>query len=94
MTGRGHPPSPCISRRMPASLRLVATPRVAGDSEDENLSDLSDVEVSQYLLSAEESQMKETVWTQMNQEYLDAQAIKGAQQAAAAEVCCPPTGAA
>lgn len=61
-------------------------PVPAGDSEEEDLSDLSDVEVSQYLLSAEESKMKETVWTQMNQDYLDAQAIKLAQQAAAAQV--------
>lgn len=69
--------------------RLIFLAVAAGDSEDEDLSELSDVEVSQYLLSAEESKMKETVWTQMNQDYLDAQAIKGAQQAAAAQVRCP-----
>lgn len=57
----------------------------AGESSEEGLSDMSDVEVCQYLLSAEESALKETVWTQMNQDYLDAQAIKQAHQAAAAQ---------
>ena len=57
----------------------------AGEASDEGLSDMSDVEVCQYLLSAEESALKETVWTQMNQDYLDAQVIKHAHQAAAAQ---------
>lgn len=47
---------------------------------------MSDVDVDDCLLNPQETMLKERVWTEMNADYLDAQAIKVAQRAAAAQV--------
>ena len=65
-----------------------ATAAGGSEGEGEEEGDLSDMDVDDCLLSAEETALKERVWTEMNADYLDAQAIRTAQRAAAAEVCC------
>ncbi|KAG9133125.1 hypothetical protein Leryth_023960 [Lithospermum erythrorhizon] len=52
--------------------------------DEDNLSDIDDVEVNLYLHSEEESHFKKIIWEEMNKEYLEEQAAKQAAAAAAA----------
>ncbi|CAA6668715.1 unnamed protein product [Spirodela intermedia] len=53
--------------------------------DEESLSDIDDIEVSGYLHSEEEKQLKKIIWEKMNKEYLEEQAAKEAASAAAKE---------
>ncbi|KAJ9512588.1 hypothetical protein QJQ45_018910 [Haematococcus lacustris] len=51
--------------------------------QEESLSDLDDSELDCYIASHEEAQMKEALWTAMNQDWIDKQAAKAAAAEAA-----------
>lgn len=49
---------------------------------DENLSDISDSDINQYIAEEEEVKCKETIWNMMNQDWMEKQEAKKAAQAA------------
>eukprot|EP00357_Protocruzia_adherens_P012983 CAMPEP_0115041098 /NCGR_PEP_ID=MMETSP0216-20121206/45306_1 /TAXON_ID=223996 /ORGANISM="Protocruzia adherens, Strain Boccale" /LENGTH=460 /DNA_ID=CAMNT_0002422633 /DNA_START=455 /DNA_END=1837 /DNA_ORIENTATION=- len=51
------------------------------DGEDDNLSEISEGEVSPFILTVEESKLKTIIWNESNKDWLEAQSLKQAENA-------------